>query len=418
MGPYRVIRPLGSGGMGQVFLAVDDRPGVSTEGGGEVALKVLRAELCADPDFRRRFGREVEAARRVQGRSIARVLGADLDADQPWIASEYVPGPTLREGREGVALHALAAGLARALVHIHAAGVVHRDLSPSNVILGPDGPRVVDFGIAWFGDATTLTRTGTVVGTPAWMAPEQLGDDLTTPASDIWAWGAVMVFAATGRPPVTGSRPEVIQVRAARGELDLDGVPDWLRPLVVRALSPDPTNRPTAAQLAAELDVPSDAELTQVLDRTWVQSPPAVVATTAVEATPTVAVPPAPERQAVDEPQPEPGGRRRTLASWGRHWVVGLVLAVAGVVFAWTAGFLLIVVAIGVLVVVAAVLRIWQQERETRPPLRWAPDPASLVVAALATGGSALASAFGLLWGAVALLAIVIFLVSIGIDGV
>lgn len=425
MGPYRVIRPLGSGGMGEVFLAVLSNGSDGDRGGGEVALKVLRPELCADPDFRQRFGREVEAARRVQGRSIARVLGADLEADQPWIATEYVPGPTLREGRDGVALHALAAGLARALVHIHAAGVVHRDLSPSNVILGPDGPRVVDFGIAWFGDATTLTRTGTVLGTPAWMAPEQLGDDLTTPASDIWAWGAVMAFAATGRPPVTGSRPEVIQVRAARGELDLDGVPDWLRPLVERAMQPDPAARPTAAQLAGELDVPSDAELTQVLERTWVQSPmPAVVTPTVVEAaSPTAVARSAPSAPTVApeqemEEDEAPGGRRRTLESWVRHWVVGLVLAVAGAAFAWTAGFLLIVVVIGVLVVVAAVLRIWQQEREPRPPLRWAPDPASLVVAALATGGAALASAFGLLWGALALLAIVIFLVSIGIDGI
>ena len=126
MGPYRVIRPLGSGGMGEVFLATSSNTRDDAGGGEEVALKVLRPELC-DPDFRRRFGREVEAARRVQGRSIARVLGADLEADQPWIATEYVPGPTLREGRQGVALlDALAAGLARALVHIHAAGVVHR----------------------------------------------------------------------------------------------------------------------------------------------------------------------------------------------------------------------------------------------------------------------------------------------------
>ena len=198
-----------------------------------------------------------------------------------------------------------------------------------------------------------------------------------------------MAFAATGRPPVTGSRPEVIQVRAARGELDLDGVPDWLRPLVERAMHPDPAARPTAAQLAAELDVPSDAELTQVLERTWVQAPPAVAA-------PTVAVSLAPARE-TDE-QDEHGARRRTLESWGRHWVAGVVLTVAGVAFAWNAGFLLIVVVIGVLVVVAAVLRIWQQERRARPPLRWAPDPASLVVAALATG-VAVASAFGLLWG-------------------
>ena len=416
MGPYRVIRPLGSGGMGEVFLAVDDR------NGGEVALKVLRPELCADPDFRHRFGREVEAARRVQGRSIARVLAADLAGDQPWIATEFVLGPTLREAHDDLDLHALAAGLARALVAIHAAGVVHRDLSPSNVILGPDGPKVVDFGIAWFGDATTLTRTGTVLGTPAWMAPEQLGDDVTSPASDVWAWGAVMAFAATGRPPVTGSRPEVIQVRAARGQLDLDGVPDWLRPLVERAMEPDPARRPTAVQLATELSVPTDAELTRVLERTWVQIPPAVVTPTAVDPVRSTVARGSGTMPSVGTSDPHdatgPAVRDgRSLSHWGPRWGPGLVLSAVGAAFASVAGFLPIVLAVTAVVVVAASLRIWEVERLPRPPLRWAPSPSSLVVAAIVTTGVGLTQLLGVIGGLLALIAIVVFLVAIGAHG-
>lgn len=422
MGPYRVIRPLGTGGMGEVFLAADDRHG------GEVALKVLRPELCADPEFRHRFAREVEAARRVQGRSIARVLGADLEAPQPWIATEYVPGPTLREAHDGLDLRALAAGLSRALADIHAAGVVHRDLSPSNVILGPDGPRVVDFGIAWFGDATVLTRTGMVLGTPAWMAPEQLGDDLTTPASDVWAWGAVMAYAATGRPPVTGSRPEVIQVRAARGELDLDGVPGWLLPLVERAMDPRASSRPTSAQLATELGVPSDVELTRVLERTWVQGLPAAATATVVEAAPpTPVVGEAPLAGSEATPgqgataqapvSPAAGGPGSGHSAWASRWAPGVLVAVVGAVFAGAAGFLAIVLAVTAIVVVAASLRVWEVERQPRPPLRWSPSPASLAIAALVTAGAGLAQALGVIGGVLALLAIIVFLVAIGAHG-
>ncbi len=428
LGPYHVLRPLGSGGMGDVVLAADDRPGADP---AEVAVKVLRPDLAAEPDFRRRFQRELDAVQRVRGRSVARVLGADLAADRPWIATEYVPGPTLREGRDSLDLHALAAGLARALADIHAAGVVHRDLTPANVILGPDGPRVVDFGIAWFDDTTTLTRTGTVLGTPSWMAPEQLGEDRTTSASDVWAWGAVLAYAATGRPPVAGSRPEVIQVRASRGELDLDGVPDWLRPLVERALDPDPTRRPTAEQLATALGVPSDAELTGVLERTWAAAPAATP--TVVEVAPLPPPPPpapAVPSTAVARPTPAPpeapGGASDAVAAARRHlvpdgltrWAVAVVILPFALVFAWHASFLPVVLVVAVLVVVAAVSRVVQQEREPRPPRRWTPTPGSFVVAGLAVAGSALASALGLLWGLLALLVIVVFLVIIGVDSI
>lgn len=422
IGPYRVVRPLGSGGMGEVYLGVDDRSGAAV---AEVAVKVLRPELQADDGFRRRFARELDAVRRVHGRSVARVLDANLQAAQPWIATEYVPGPTLRDARSGIDLHALAAGLARALADIHAAGVVHRDLTPSNVLLGPDGPRVVDFGIAWFDDTTTLTRTGTVLGTPAWMAPEQLGEDRTTAASDVWAWGAVLAFAATGRPPVAGSRPEVIQVRAARGELDLDGVPDWLRPLVTQALDPDPGRRPTAEALAAELGVPTDAELTQVLERTWVQAPPvppgpSTLPSTAPSGTGAGSGPSAPPaaESRPEVPVAAASGEPHLVPDLATRWVVGAVVALLGAVFAWNADFLPIVLVIGVLIVAAAVVRVWQQEREPRPPRRWVPVSGSLVVAALATAGSGLSQALGLIWGLLALLLIVVVLFFMGVDSI
>lgn len=429
LGPYRVVRPLGSGGMGDVVLAADDRPGADPV---EVAVKVLRPDLAAEPDFRRRFQRELDAVQRVRGRSVARVLGADLTVDRPWIATEYVPGPTLREGREGVDLHALAAGLARALADIHAAGVVHRDLTPSNVILGSDGPRVVDFGIAWFDDTTTLTRTGMVLGTPAWMAPEQLGEDRVTAASDVWAWGAVLAYAATGRPPVAGSRPEVVQVRAARGEVDLDGVPEWLRPLVERALDPDPARRPTADQLAVALGVPTDAELTGVLERTWVAAPagtPTVVDVAPLPPPPAPAVPPTalgaptsappvPTAEAAEADEAVTAARHHLVSDGLTRWAVAVVILPFALVFAWRAAFLPVVLLGAVLVVVAAVSRVVQQEREPRPPRRWTPTPGSFVVAALAVAGSALASALGLLWGLLALAAIVVFLVAIGIDSI
>ena len=425
IGPYRVVRPLGRGGMGEVYLAVDERPGAAV---AQVAVKVLRPELQADEGFRRRFARELGAVRRVHGRSVARVLDANLEAARPWIATEYVPGPTLGAARGDVDLHALAAGLARALADIHAAGVVHRDLTPANVLLGPDGPRVVDFGIAWFDDTTTLTRTGMVLGTPAWMAPEQLGDDRTTPASDVWAWGAVLVFAAAGHPPVRGSRPEVLQVRAARGKLDLDGVPDWLHPLVARALDPDPGRRPTAAQLAIELGVPTDAALTEVLERTWVGGGGASTAgvPAPIPGGPTATAPVGPTALEAPEPAPVAGApsgtavgppASRRVPAWVPRWLPGIVLALLGATFASIAGFLAVVLAVTILVVVAACVRIWEVERLPRPPVAWVPSPSSLVVAGLATAGSGLAAALGVVWGLLALVAIVVFLVAIGAHG-
>ena len=200
IGPYRLVGRLGAGGMGQVFLGV-------SPGGRPVAVKAIRAELAEDPEFRMRFGREVDAARKVSGVFTAMVVDADIDGPVAWLATAYVPGPSLAEAvdshgplPEGSVL-ALAAALAESLTAIHAAGVVHRDLKPSNVLLAEDGPRVIDFGISRAAEATALTRTGLVIGSPGFMSPEQAtGGDVEKP-SDIFSLGAVLAFAATGEGP-------------------------------------------------------------------------------------------------------------------------------------------------------------------------------------------------------------------------
>jgi hypothetical protein len=258
VGPYYLVERLGRGGMGEVWLA-EDPTGASGGAPRRVALKLLDPARVDDPGARARFAREVQAARRVTGPTIAALLDADVDADQPWLAAAYVAGPTLAEHvdahgalAEG-SLRALGAALAQALVSIHAAGVVHRDLTPRNVVLGPDGPRVVDFGIAWYDGATAITETGARIGTPAWMAPERLTHDEVTAAGDVWSWGAVMAYAALGYPAVGGGGPEVVAHRILRGEVDLADVPPWLAPWVTATMSVAPGERPPAAHLAAAM---------------------------------------------------------------------------------------------------------------------------------------------------------------------
>src|SRR5580692_4499676 len=210
IGPYRLVGRLGCGGMGQVFLGL-------SAGGRPVAVKVIRAELAMDPEFRARFRREVDVARRVSGLFTAPVIDADLDGPVPWLATAYVKGPSLADA---VSSHgplpagsvlALAAGLAEALNAIHAAGVVHRDLKPANVLLAEDGPRVIDFGISRAVEASALTHTGLVVGSPGFMSPEQAEGREVGPPSDIFSLGAVLAFAATGQGPFgTGSTPALV----------------------------------------------------------------------------------------------------------------------------------------------------------------------------------------------------------------
>ncbi|TDC47474.1 protein kinase [Actinomadura sp. KC345] len=243
VGPYRLERRLGEGGMGQVFLG-------ASPGGRQVAVKLIRAEHAADAHFRARFAREVEAARRVGGFYTAQVVDADPDAAEPWMATAYVPGPSLRDqvDRDGPltpeAVRRLGAALAEGLAAIHACGLVHRDLKPGNVIMSPDGPRIIDFGIARAADATTLTATGSVVGTYAYMAPEQIRADRAGPAADVFALGCVLAFAATGRAPFQADSVPAIVRRIVAEPPRLDGMEGDLRDLVAACLAKDPEQRP------------------------------------------------------------------------------------------------------------------------------------------------------------------------------
>ena len=252
IGPYRLVGQLGDGGMGRVFLG-------RSAGGRPVAVKVIRSELAADPDFRVRFRREVAAARKVGGLFTAVVVDADVDAPEPWLATAYVAGPSLLEAVHdhgplplGSVL-TLAAGLAESLAAIHAAGVVHRDLKPSNVLLGKDGPCVIDFGISRAAEATSVTRAGFVLGSPGFMSPEQAEGHEVGPASDIFSLGAVLAFAATGKPPFGTGSTAAIVYRIVYASAYLDGVPDEIRPMIARCLAKDPGQRPSASNLLAEV---------------------------------------------------------------------------------------------------------------------------------------------------------------------
>jgi eukaryotic-like serine/threonine-protein kinase len=255
LGPYELLGRLGQGGMGVVFLGRERR------GGRLAAVKAIRPELAGDPAFAARFRREVEAARRVDSPQVARVLDADPAAARPWLATEYVDGATLADAvaatgpLTGGRLAAFAAGVAQALTAIHAAGVVHRDLKATNVLLprspGPE-VKVIDFGIARAADAT-MTRSGLRFGTPSWMAPEQLRDRPAGPPADVFAWGLLVAFAASGRHPFGGGPADAVAYRILHDRPDLDGVREPLRSLVRDALARDPAARPTAAGLATTL---------------------------------------------------------------------------------------------------------------------------------------------------------------------
>ena len=251
IGPYRLRGQLGVGGMGRVFLGV-------SEGGRPVAVKVVRADLAADPEFRTRLRREIAVARKVSSQFTAPVIDADVDSPAPWLATAFVAGPSLvdavsEHGPLPVrAVLELAAGLAEGLRAIHAAGVVHRDLKPSNVLLAPDGPRVIDFGISRAIEASALTHTGMVVGSPGFMSPEQAEGGEVGPPTDIFSLGAVLAYAATGQGPFgAGSRPALVY-RVVHSPASLDHVPAEVRPLIQRCLAKDPGQRPTAREILAE----------------------------------------------------------------------------------------------------------------------------------------------------------------------
>ncbi|MGV9242750.1 serine/threonine-protein kinase [Streptomyces sp. NPDC003710] len=252
-GQYRLESRLGSGGMGVVHLA-------RSTSGLKLAVKVVHAEFAKNPEFRGRFRQEVAAARRVSGAFTAPVVDADPEAARPWMATLFIPGPTLsdhvkRNGpMESAQLRRLMAGLAEALRDIHRVGVVHRDLKPSNVLLAEDGPKVIDFGISRPKDSELRTETGKLIGTPPFMAPEQFRRPREVgPAADIFALGSVLVHAATGRGPFDSDSPYVVAYQVVHDEPDLTGVPEDLAPLVLRCLAKEPEERPTPDELMREL---------------------------------------------------------------------------------------------------------------------------------------------------------------------
>ncbi|WP_405435143.1 serine/threonine protein kinase [Streptomyces avidinii] len=255
IGPYRLIGLLGAGGMGRVYLA-------RSMGGRTVAVKAVRETLAQQDEFRWRFAREVEAARSVGGSWTAPVLDADTQADTPWVAIGYVPGPDLHTVVVGdeygplpeESVLALANGLAHALADIHVAGLVHRDIKPSNVLLTVDGPRVIDFGIARALETPVdgvRTRTGVVIGSPGFMSPEQVRGEKPGPASDVFCLGSVLMYAATGRTPFgeLGSGAHALMFRIAEEAADLEGLSDPLYGLVRDCLAKDPARRPSTGDL-------------------------------------------------------------------------------------------------------------------------------------------------------------------------
>jgi serine/threonine protein kinase len=431
VGPYVLVEQLGRGGMGEVWLA-EDVTGASGGAPRRVALKLLAPGSVDDPAARARFAREVQAARRVQGPTVAALLDADVEAARPWLATAHVAGPTLAEhvtahGPLGDApLRALGAALAEALVSIHGAGVIHRDLTPRNVVLGPDGPRVVDFGIARYAGADAVTDAGVRVGTPAWMAPERLARDEVASSGDVWSWGAVMAYAARGRPPVEGSGPEVVVHRVLEGDVDLTGVPAWLEPWVAAALAVAPGARPTPAELRAAMTgaplptTPPSAPSAPAGEVSPPDVPPTVPGrpTTSGDAR-TVPWPGVPWSGPTGRPRPigphapAPGRRHPPASPRVRLLAAVVPLGVAVAVGMW-AGLLVAILATAAVTLAAVALRLRREHlpEGSRPLVpTWA-----LALAGPVMLGTALAVALGPLPGLAVLVALIVLFVVVGGD--
>ncbi|MFI5900307.1 protein kinase [Streptomyces cyaneofuscatus] len=301
VGPYRIVGRLGSGGMGTVHAGLD-------AAGARVAVKVVNASYAEDAEFRARFRREVQLSARVQGPWLIPLLAADPDAEAPWLATAYVPGPTLDQHLAahgpltGSTLYAFAVGTAQALAAVHAAGVVHRDVKPQNVILNPAGPRVLDFGIAHATDGTSVTRTGVMTGTPGWISPEHYRTGTVGPAGDMFAWGTLVAYAATSRLPFGTGAPDAVAYRVMSAAPDLGGLPGELRGTVEEALAKSPEERITADAAAQQCARLLSAQATQILAADTGPAPTTVgtvVAAWQVPAAedPAWRVPPAPARR-------------------------------------------------------------------------------------------------------------------------
>jgi hypothetical protein len=302
VGPYRLLGRLGAGGMGQVYLA-------KSPGGRLVAIKLIRPELAEERGFRSRFSSEISAARNVSGIYTAAVVDADADAELPWMATVYVPGPSLTDAVEDTgplpvdSVLALAAGLAEALQAIHRADLVHRDLKPSNVLLAADGPRVIDFGISLALERSMMTATGMVMGSPGFMSPEQArGQREVGAPTDVFSFGAVLAFAATGESPFGVGPTPALLYRVVNESPDLMAVPARLRPLIEQCLAKDPAGRPTPAEVLAAL-----GDDVQVITGEWL---PAPIAETMVRYSPTLQtpLPPALKEQEPSQPAPASAG--------------------------------------------------------------------------------------------------------------
>lgn len=315
IGPYRVVQQLGEGGMGVVHLALDQR-------GRAVAVKVLRPHVAHDEDARARLAREVATLARVRSPRVAPVFDADLDGDQPYIVTRYVPGPSLdAHVKEHGTLSAeellrLGRGLAEALRSLHEIGVVHRDLKPGNVLLVDGDPVLIDFGIAHDADASRMTMTGLVMGTPGYLSPEIIEGAEVDAATDWWGWAATLVFAASGHPPFGRGGMEAVLSRVTRGDVDLTGVDARLAPLLYAALTPDTARRPDADEVLGALETYARGHpVTEALPQR-ARAMPGAEPTSVVPAAPQTAVLPAvapapapaarPEPAPVVAPRPEP----------------------------------------------------------------------------------------------------------------
>ena len=349
VGPYRLLGRLGAGGMGEVYLA-------RSPGGRLVAVKIIRPELAADRGFRARFAREAAAARTVSGVFTAPVVDADTEATRPWLATAYVPGPSLAEAvaqrgplPPGLVL-TLGAGLAEGLQAIHAAGLVHRDLKPSNVLLADDGPRVIDFGIARAADVSELTQTGMILGSPGFLSPEQAQGGAVGPPSDVFSLGSVLNFAASGEGPFGVGSVASLVYRVVNGEPNLSGVPEQLRPLIQRCLAKDPARRPTAGELLALFSAAQPDPQSSSGAAGWGTGPDMMIAAGRNDAygppTQTSAAPPAgitpPAQAAYGQPGPadygRSGGRRTRWALLAVAAVAVIAAASAGIALAASGG--------------------------------------------------------------------------------
>jgi serine/threonine protein kinase len=305
VGGYRLQARLGAGGMGRVYLGY-------SPGGRPVAVKVVHPDLARDPEFMQRFRREVAAAQAVSDAYTAAVVGAGPDDSPPWLATTFVPGPPLADliAQAGPlsedAVWRLAGGLAEALQAIHAEGLVHRDLKPANILIAADGPRVIDFGISRTTSGTVVTATRTTIGTPAYMSPEQAQGHAVGPASDVFSFGSVLTFAATGASPFGGGEMFAVAFRVVHGEPDLGRVPRSLRPMIDACLAKDPGARPTVGELMQTVAIGSAAYPDVTPGKFWPDQASAVLESGAFTPSlplPKVVSPPSPTTHAVQPPQ-------------------------------------------------------------------------------------------------------------------